>query len=212
MIEIRKGAVTLAKGQGSTLQEAERVYNKTLKPGQARRHVALSEKIADGLYAVQFGFPVQGSTSLDNTVIVDVTKEDCVIISEEATKSTDRIKRYYTRQEISEATGFENGEYFENADEVRAYFRVEVLSGLFGDAEWDIPQEVLDDMAVDVIDNWWHILVPYCFYAAGYEPDNEHFSEKVGCTGKIEAEQIARRFEASWGREVKFHVCLSEEA
>jgi predicted DNA-binding transcriptional regulator AlpA len=80
---------------------------------------------------------------------------------------------YRTFDEINDATGFANGDMFESAEEVRAYFTRENMRDM-SDAEWtlafdpefdcyqgmtedQILQSMLDDMAEMVITSGWHI-------------------------------------------------------
>lgn len=69
-----------------------------------------------------------------------------------------------TRTEISERTGFDNGETFSSDQEVRDYFQRDELVGCIdptSDARNDIPQQAeLDEMAEMVIANRWHIETP----------------------------------------------------
>jgi len=64
-----------------------------------------------------------------------------------------------TMTEINDRTGFANGTKFIDADDVRAYFRREVMEGCFGGTDYsDLPtQDELDDMAEVVIENHWHM-------------------------------------------------------
>lgn len=76
-------------------------------------------------------------------------------------------------QDMSDKTGFNFGEKFANADEVRAYFTTESLAGCFGGDPAELPtQEELDEMAADVIENRWHMNVSWrdvVLYADGEE-------------------------------------------
>jgi hypothetical protein len=59
---------------------------------------------------------------------------------------------------ISNATGFDQGEYFQDPDEVTAYFKVEVMERLY--PGWSIKtgltQVNLDEMAGAVIRRKWY--------------------------------------------------------
>ena len=56
---------------------------------------------------------------------------------------------------INDATGFANGTPFRNASDVRRYFTVEAQREMFGD---DVDsQDVLSEMAAEVIANRWHM-------------------------------------------------------
>jgi hypothetical protein len=59
---------------------------------------------------------------------------------------------------ISDIFGFNRGGYFENSDQVRPYFKVEVMERLFPD--WSkkigLTQTDLDEMASAVIHHKWH--------------------------------------------------------
>jgi hypothetical protein len=65
------------------------------------------------------------------------------------------------RQEITDKTGFDNGEEFDSEDEVRMYFSTESMEDMYGsNLRADFPeladQDALDEMAKDVISNRWH--------------------------------------------------------
>lgn len=62
-------------------------------------------------------------------------------------------------EEISDRTAFDVGEKFESEQQVRDYFRLNELQGIFGD-EWaeNITQEQLDEWADDVIEHRWHMV------------------------------------------------------
>jgi len=64
-----------------------------------------------------------------------------------------------TRQKISDDTGFDNGDMFEGADDVRRYFTVKNMQEIFGRLydENLQDQEDLDKMAATVIENKWHM-------------------------------------------------------
>jgi|WetSurMetagenome_2_1015567.scaffolds.fasta_scaffold162435_3 hypothetical protein len=63
-----------------------------------------------------------------------------------------------TLTHISDLTGFDRGEYFQDPDQVRAYFKVEVMERL--DPGWlnktGLAQADLDEMAGAVIHHKWH--------------------------------------------------------
>ena len=69
-----------------------------------------------------------------------------------------------SQREISEYTGFDQGEEFRSAEQVRAYFTVKNLAdlGLGGSDEGSerdnhaLTQDELDAMAETVISNRWH--------------------------------------------------------
>jgi hypothetical protein len=64
----------------------------------------------------------------------------------------------YTIDDINDQTGFAAGEKFGNDAEVRAYFRREELLAMAPNADADIPsQDVLDEMAEEVIRQRWHM-------------------------------------------------------
>ena len=64
------------------------------------------------------------------------------------------------RTEISELTGFDNGELFENETQVRNYFQRELLADCIDSASNvrnEIPSQAeLDDMAGEVLAKKWH--------------------------------------------------------
>jgi hypothetical protein len=59
---------------------------------------------------------------------------------------------------ISDSTGFDTGEYFEDPEQVREYFKVEVEEGLYPgwSKKTGLKQADLDEMAGDVIHHQWH--------------------------------------------------------
>lgn len=61
----------------------------------------------------------------------------------------------WTRAEIHDATGFDNGDLFESEAEVREYFTVESIEFMFGECPYT--QAELDEMAEAVIRNGWHM-------------------------------------------------------
>ena len=56
---------------------------------------------------------------------------------------------------ISDATGFDAGDEFTSEGDVRAYFTVEAMQGMFG-AHGIADQAILDAMADAVIEHRWH--------------------------------------------------------
>jgi hypothetical protein len=61
---------------------------------------------------------------------------------------------------ISDITGFDGGEYFKNLDQVRAYFKVEVMERLHPgwSKKTGLTQADLDEMAGAVIRHKWHCI------------------------------------------------------
>ena len=61
---------------------------------------------------------------------------------------------------ISDVTGFDRGEYFEDQDKVRAYFKVEIMERLHPgwSKKTGLTQADLDEMAGAVIHHKWHCL------------------------------------------------------
>jgi hypothetical protein len=63
-----------------------------------------------------------------------------------------------TLTHISDVTGFDRGEYFQDPHQVRAYFKVEVMERLY--PGWlnktGLAQADLDEMAGAVIHHKWH--------------------------------------------------------
>ena len=59
---------------------------------------------------------------------------------------------------ISDVTGFDRGEYFQDPDQVRAYFSVEVMERLYPGwlKKTGLGQADLDEMAGAVIHHKWH--------------------------------------------------------
>jgi hypothetical protein len=59
---------------------------------------------------------------------------------------------------ISDVTGFDRGDYFQDPDQVRAYFRVEVMERLYPGwlEKTGLRQADLDEMAGAVIHHKWH--------------------------------------------------------
>lgn len=66
----------------------------------------------------------------------------------------DEMAGSYTRQQISDATGFDQGELFETDEQVREYMTVKNLRAMFGTA--GVRQRELDRMAAAVIAQRWH--------------------------------------------------------
>lgn len=65
----------------------------------------------------------------------------------------------YTFTEINDITGFANGDEWRSDDQVKAYFTIDNMHQMFGDAWEDtepITQDNLDNMADTVIHNHWH--------------------------------------------------------
>lgn len=62
----------------------------------------------------------------------------------------------YTFGQINEQTGFANGDKFANEQEVRDYFTPDAQIGCFAD-DAITDEEVLIDMANQVIANGWHM-------------------------------------------------------
>jgi hypothetical protein len=67
---------------------------------------------------------------------------------------------YRTLTYISDVTGFDGGKYFENPDQVRAYFKVEVMEALYPgwSKETGLTQADLDEMTGAVMHHKWHCL------------------------------------------------------
>lgn len=75
-----------------------------------------------------------------------------------------------TFEQINEITGFANGDKFTSDDQVRRYFQIDEMRGMFGgawhndDEQGDdesgvhVSQATLDEMAQQVIDNRWHMV------------------------------------------------------
>ena len=61
---------------------------------------------------------------------------------------------------IADITGFDQGEYFRDPDQVRAYFRVEVMEQVFPgwSQKTGLTQADLEEMAGAVILHHWHCL------------------------------------------------------
>lgn len=58
---------------------------------------------------------------------------------------------------INELTGFENGELFDDAEQVLAYFTVENMEQMFRETNQVTDQDELDMMAAQVLRNRWHM-------------------------------------------------------
>lgn len=63
----------------------------------------------------------------------------------------------YTEQQISEATGFDQGDQFASAQQVRDYFAVENMRHMGFDEDAISNQDLLDEMADAVIAHRWHM-------------------------------------------------------
>lgn len=61
-----------------------------------------------------------------------------------------------TEQIISQSTGFDRGETFENEAQVREYFTVESMRSMLS-GNCDFTQDELTAMAETVIENGWHM-------------------------------------------------------
>lgn len=61
----------------------------------------------------------------------------------------------WTRDQIHEATGFDNGDLFTSEAQVREYFTVQNVTDMFG--ECPCTQDELDEMAEAVTANRWHM-------------------------------------------------------
>ena len=62
----------------------------------------------------------------------------------------------YTFGEINDYTGFANGDKFDSDEEVRFYFTIDNIMGLFGETG-ELTQQTLNEMAEIVIKNrWWY--------------------------------------------------------
>lgn len=73
---------------------------------------------------------------------------------------------HITRQQIHEATGFDNGDLFQSEAQVRAYFTVENIEVMFGSCPYT--QAELDEMAEEVIRHRWHMVLPVDEYRVIY--------------------------------------------
>lgn len=69
---------------------------------------------------------------------------------------------------IMETTGFADGDLFESVDQVDQYFTTENMESMFGPDNRPIPQSVLSEMAVSVLDCKWHLA-----YSIGGKPPSE---------------------------------------
>ena len=63
----------------------------------------------------------------------------------------------YGFDKINDATGFANGTKFQSEDDVLGYFTVEAQRQMFPGDDID-SQEVLSEMAAEVIENRWHMV------------------------------------------------------
>jgi len=60
---------------------------------------------------------------------------------------------------ISDLTGFDNGAYFENREQVWAFFKIEVMERIHpGWSKTGLTQADLDEMAGAVIHHKWHCI------------------------------------------------------
>jgi hypothetical protein len=61
---------------------------------------------------------------------------------------------------ISDVTGFDNQEYFENSDQVREYFQINVMEQIYPgwSKKTGLTQADLDEMAGAVIHHRWHCI------------------------------------------------------
>ncbi|PZN07216.1 MAG: hypothetical protein DIU69_12020 [Bacillota bacterium] len=71
-----------------------------------------------------------------------------------------------TRAYIHDTTGFDNGDLFRSAQEVRDYFTVANIEAMFGECPYT--QEELDEMAEAVIAHRWHMALPVDEYRSVY--------------------------------------------
>jgi len=72
----------------------------------------------------------------------------------------------WTRAEIHYATGFDNGDLFRSAEEVRRYFTVTNITEMFGSCPYT--QDELNAMADEVIAHRWHMVLPVEEYRTVY--------------------------------------------
>ena len=75
----------------------------------------------------------------------------------------ERLTATYTREFISDWTGFDYGEEFVNADAVRAYFTESNLRRVYAEQGWDEDPYPTDDLVLRtcadfVILNGWHMV------------------------------------------------------
>jgi len=75
----------------------------------------------------------------------------------------------WTWAEIHYATGFDNGDLFTSAEQVREYFTVENIQAMFGECSYT--QAELDEMAEAVISHRWHMAFPVNEYQSVYNDD-----------------------------------------
>src|SRR5690606_26358408 len=76
------------------------------------------------------------------------------------------INMAWTRAEIHYATGFDNGDLFRSAEEVREYFTVANITEMFGSCPYT--QAELNEMADEVIAHRWHMAIPVDEYRTVY--------------------------------------------
>src|SRR5690606_9403293 len=72
----------------------------------------------------------------------------------------------WTRDRIHDATGFDNGDLFRSAEEVREYFTVANITEMFGSCPYT--QDELNEMADEVIAHRWHMAIPVDEYRTVY--------------------------------------------
>lgn len=72
----------------------------------------------------------------------------------------------WTRAEIHDATGFDNGDLFRSEQEVRDYFTVANITEMFGECPYT--QDELNEMADEVITHRWHMALPVDEYLTTY--------------------------------------------
>ena len=95
--------------------------------------------------------------------------------------STERLTQ------ISEQTGFDSGQLFQSDAQVRDYFTVAAQRAMFGDDAIS-DQDVLDDMAADVIANRWHYAQTTTIadaIGAGERNDVLGIREEIELTGRL---------------------------
>lgn len=63
----------------------------------------------------------------------------------------------WTRQEISDVTGFDRGDVFESEEQLREYFTVANMRDMFGPDDELPTQEELDEMCETVLEHRWHL-------------------------------------------------------
>lgn len=72
----------------------------------------------------------------------------------------------WTRDDISEMTGFDHGDLFQSEEQVREYFSIPNIEAMFGSCPFT--QEQLDEMAEEVIRHGWHMALPVDEYRVVY--------------------------------------------